>query len=309
MISNERQFIRLEEVEEKTNLTRGDILDAIDNGKLAFSALISTKSLGAVVVKDGKHIITAAFDYEGMVELTPKVSKQFAIGLEPQSVEHALILQMDGVTNWRSIPNAFGNFQQSSLGYTNTAASKPINAFWSYVGLETVATAENTIGSITNALSSFLPKDKLADFKKEHPDNNDQKLRSKPIRLEPQRLRINLKQVADAFGSELVNVSVQSTPQDISALPKSVASDVYTHPVQKVISNVLAKHSESSSREIWNIVRKDFESDVQQFDEDSLIFEMTNENLSYCSLGDTTKTISYRRFQNLISEVRKNLHG
>jgi hypothetical protein len=75
------------------------------------------------------------------------------------------------------------------------------------------------------------------------------------------------------------------------------------------MSNVLRFSEASNSRQIWHLIKADVEREQKRFDTEAVIFEMTHDDLSYFGLGDTTKTMTYRRFQNLLSDVRKKLHG
>ncbi|PJC85872.1 hypothetical protein CSW98_12505 [Vibrio sp. HA2012] len=75
MTINRRRFIRLDEIPEKTHLTIGDILDAVDSGQLTFSALIDACNLSALIKLNDRWQVAAAFNYNGMVKLVDDVSK------------------------------------------------------------------------------------------------------------------------------------------------------------------------------------------------------------------------------------------
>lgn len=326
---NKRRFIRLEEINEKTTLTKGDILDAVDSGQLTFSSLVEAKNLGALIKHEESWKVAAVFDYYGMVKLIGKVSKRFALKLQPNPTERFIIVQPENTHNWRSVSNAFGNVEESDFEYLNEVPNQPEKVFAAYSGLEVVPTMNSKVGNLTDSLVGFVskiaPEADLQEIKSKYPKTNEMRLQTKSIMVESERLRLDLHDIADVFGSDSVKgfgcqpeksveLTVKQTVQDsvtVNGLtkPDLVNQMVLTHPIKQIIANVLMEYSQSNSRQIWNIVKKDVEDEKKQFDRDTLIFEITSDELSYFGLGDTTKTLSYRRFQNLLSEVRKNLHG
>ncbi|KCV73559.1 hypothetical protein Y011_24155 [Vibrio parahaemolyticus VP49] len=59
-----RRYVRLEEACDKTHLTKWDILDAIEEGKLSLFAQISAQRLGAIYPPS--KCVEAIFDYKAL---------------------------------------------------------------------------------------------------------------------------------------------------------------------------------------------------------------------------------------------------
>ncbi|MCG3741839.1 hypothetical protein, partial [Vibrio cincinnatiensis] len=79
MSQMQRQYLRLEEITEKTRLTQGDVWEAVEQETLPLCASIAASRLGAYD-QDGKTII-AIFDYQGIVQLEASVAKAFTLSL------------------------------------------------------------------------------------------------------------------------------------------------------------------------------------------------------------------------------------
>ena len=302
MLANSRRFIRLDEISEKTNLTQGDILDAIDSGKLNFSALINTQNLGAI---EGRVII-GVFDYNGLVKLPLDVSKQFSVNIDAQSVTAVTILLPELISCWRAVERTFGYLKPSRFDYSEQQTHQPEHQFLAYVRLIALPTMQNVMGSIASTLNTFFPNETSKELQSKYLDTKSESLQVTPITIEPARLRLDLQDISSLFGQNAIKQ--RALLSDVRELG-SDCQLVLTHPIKQVITSVLVEHIEFKSRQIWNLVKQDVESGQKQFDKDAVIFEMTSDELSYFGLGDTTKTMTYRRFQNLISEVRQNLHG
>lgn len=300
MIANQRRFIRLEEIQEKTPFTKGDILDFIENGTLTFSAVFKPDTpikLGAMKLKNREQLVYATFVYDGVVGLSVDDSKKFALRTKPQWISFVFIKELEKVRYWKSISGSFGKIEHSRISYEDIETFPPSKEFWASSKIEVSKSMEQ---SITNRLAGMLAAvDKTKEIPPElKPDNNDY-LSLGSIKIEPDFLRLDLHQIQ----RELLSSS------DELANSKKEQAYVETHPIKLIIERILLRTRDVNSAQVWNILRKDVNGEgKKEFDIDNVIFEITSENLSYFGLGDVTKTISYRRFQNLVSEVRK-LHG
>ncbi|MFH4491742.1 hypothetical protein WMQ43_22375 [Vibrio diabolicus] len=108
-----RRYVRLEEVCDKTYLTQWDILEAIEEEKLGLFADISASRLGAI--HPPSQSVAAIFDYKGIVQLTERSSKRFALSLESIPVKHVIIVEMHGIKRWRSVTEALTMYYKRSL--------------------------------------------------------------------------------------------------------------------------------------------------------------------------------------------------
>lgn len=297
-----RRYIRIEEIEQKTPLTKGDILDLIDNGELSFSAKVKTDRMGAVRLRDNTRYVYGVFRYDGMIGLTNEASKWFAEKEKAYDVNMVLIKQPENILGWGTVEEYFGKVEHDNTPYTHTKVNKPENMIWAFsklnVGKSGLQMMSNMAVMLSKAAGTYGKHPQDANVKEDQKDY----LRSAKLRVTPEALRIDLEDLSRFIDNE-------SQSDDLLLPVEAVQVNIETHPIKRVIKKVLAENSDINSRAIWNLVRKDVESDSKQFDIDNVIFEITQDDLSYFGQADVTKAMTYRRFQNLVSEVRKKLHG
>lgn len=321
MIANQRRFVRLEEINEKTSLTEGDILDAVDSGQLTFSALVEAQNLGALIKRGESWKVAAVFDYNGMVKLFGNVSKQYSLALKPNDVSQLVVLQPEKICNWRSTVKEFGNVEESSFEYLKEAPSQPNQAVAAYTGLEVVPTMRNNVGKLTNSLTELMskmaPDADFEELKSQCPETDAMRLQTKPIKVEPERLRLDLEDIAKVFGSDSVK-SVSLTVKQLvtdsvknitPTSPDKVSNVVLTHPIEQIVFRVLESNALIRADKVWNLLRKDIKLDTnRQYDTDSVITEMTQDDISWFGKGDTENSMSYESFRkNTVSDVRRFL--
>nr|OEF14276.1 hypothetical protein A132_10200 [Vibrio kanaloae 5S-149] len=68
---------------------------------------------------------------------------------------------------------------------------------------------------------------------------------------------------------------------------------------------ILTLYPQAKAREVWNLIREDVREERYRFDVDVIIDGIDNERL-YTS-KDTADGMSFKRFQNMLSEVRKGI--
>ena len=122
--------------------------------------------------------------------------------------------------------------------------------------------------------------------------------------ISPSDLRLDLEEI-EALGI--------NEPQELIVEPsqiKTISSpSVETHPIKRIIERLVEQYPNQTSRKYWNLLDEEVDKDTRQFDKDSIIFDMNSDELHYFGLEDNTQKLSYRRFQNLLSDIRKKVHG
>ena len=68
---------------------------------------------------------------------------------------------------------------------------------------------------------------------------------------------------------------------------------------------ILTVYPQAKAREVWNLIREDVREERYQFDVDVIIDGIDNERLH--TSKDTADGMSFKRFQNMLSEVRKGI--
>ncbi len=368
MIQHQRRFLRLDDIPDKTCLSKGEVLDAIEHHKIHFCAYIDTKNLGAVAQYQDSLKVVSIFNYKGMVRLSPLVSEKFALTLAPQSNKFFTILEPKSICRWRSISDAFPSVEVAGFEYLKIAPIQPKQELAAYAGITVSSTVEQLAGSMVNLFSRTFPQADFSEMRKRYPSTHFQQLEVASCKVEVGQLRIDIEELMSAFGTNCINfnryVSVESVEETenstlnatvkstsgqplpsvtestglvLSSVTNSVdqcvssvtsnavvpldsvtsSTDVrlgsvkpllFTHPIKQMVYDILQHYPEYESRQIWHLLKLDVTQQTRQFDCDALIFEITADDLHYFGRGDTTRSISYRRFQNILSEVRKKLH-
>ncbi|MDV7106137.1 hypothetical protein R3X26_17205, partial [Vibrio sp. TH_r3] len=273
MVVNKRRFIRIEEIEQKTPLTKGDILELIDNGELSFSAKVKTDRMGAIRLQNNTRYVYGVFCYEGMIGLTNKASKWFAEKEKAYDVNLVLIKQPENILDWETVEECFGEVEHDNTPYTHTKESKPENMIWAFsklsVGKSGLQMMSNMAVMLSKAAGTYGKNPQDANVKEDQKDY----FRSDKLRVTPEALRIDLEDLSRFIDDE--------NKLQLQLPVEGVQVNVETHPIKQIIERVLVQNSGNNSREIWNLVRKDIESDLKQFDIDNVIFEITQDDLSY----------------------------
>ncbi|MBD1565644.1 hypothetical protein [Vibrio sp. S12_S33] len=294
-----RRYIRIEEIEQKTPFTKGDILELVERGDLSFSANVKSDTMGAVHTNDGTRYVYGVFRYEGIVGLTKEASKSFAESDKPQQVSLVMIKHPENILGWGTVEEKFGKVEHDRTPYIPTSINKPERMIWAYPQVGVGKSGLQMFNNMTVMLSKVAGTydQNSNDIKEDQKDY----FRSGKLTVTSDALRVDLEDLNRLI--EKLETSLEK------AHVTSHSPNIETHPIKQIIERIISNNFEYSSSTIWNLLRKEFESDLKQFDIDEVIFEITQDDLSYFGQGDVTKTITYRRFQNLISEVRKNLHG
>ncbi|MGF1779805.1 hypothetical protein, partial [Vibrio nomapromontoriensis] len=213
----QRQFIRLEEISNKTHLTKWDVLGAIEEGNLQLCAWVDETNFGALFRLDGQRVVAAVFDYVGVVKLTPQDSKRFAITLKKHSTNVCAVLQPSNIRNWRSVPQVFGKPDVLNIHYSETMPPKAKQGTAAYTKLAVVPNFASSVHKFCELYADNFPSEsqstsvqKLLD---KHPVNKSY-LKSYPIQIQPEHLRLNLDDIAKVFGHDSIRAFNAPTKQE-----------------------------------------------------------------------------------------------
>lgn len=298
-----RRFIRIEEIEQKTPLTKGDVLELVENGDLSFCAYVSLKKLGARY-PTGRTPVCAVFDYEGIVGLHGKESKQFALKKTVHSVSDVIIKQPEKVKRWGSIEHYFGEIKSHIIEYHSNFHAQPKSEFFAFAQVAYELRPKQQFQNFVYEMNELLKKKTDNEVDKQIEKETIPCLYSKTVTISPSDLRLDLEEI-EALGI--------NEPQELIVEPsqiKTISSpSVETHPIKRIIERLVEQYPNQTSRKYWNLLDEEVDKDTRQFDKDSIIFDMNSDELHYFGLEDNTQKLSYRRFQNLLSDIRKKVHG
>ena len=322
MSQMQRQYLRLEEITEKTRLTQGDVWEAVEQEKLSLCANIAASRLGAYD-QDEKTII-AIFDYQGMVQLEVSVAKAFALALEPQTCQRMTILQPEWVNQWQTVSAAFPKVTQAGFAYQNQPISPPLHAFLASGKMTASLTQSSLIGHAGETMNAIFSQlsDTLSDsvaekqkaFAEQYPAKDEERLSIQAITITPTHLRVAVSDLVAVFGEQALMMTEHGTSQEKGASVRCHVANqpVLTHPIAQIAYRVLESNPNAKANKIWNLIRSEVNQNGAQrvFDTDAIIDEMTLDHVTWFGRGDADNAMQYNSFRmNILPKVRRALNG
>lgn len=284
-----RRFIRMEELSDFVTVSKGDVLDAIENKKITYCAPVDWKNLGAVIHKDKRKYVHAVFDYSGMIFLGYNKSREMAIHAQPIEVDMVGILERDKVTNWRSVPQAFKGVKSSVLPFLDESEPIPDGYFKAHALVEAGFTglqARQNLMTLLNGLSEGRSTVGEHDI--------SQYLVSNTVTIHPDAMRVDLVQLEGEFlGCEIDQKATARSPASATVI------DELTHPIEQIVERMLSKDSTLRADKIWNALRRDVNQDgARTYDIDNVIDEMTSDSMTWFGRGISSEnSMSYDSFR------------
>lgn len=322
MSQMQRQYLRLEDITEKTRLAQGDVWEAVEQETLPLCASIAASRLGAYA-QDGKTIM-AIFDYQGMVQLGSSVAKAFALALEPQTCQLMRVLQPESVKQWQTVSAAFPKVTQAGFAYQNQPINPPQQPFIasgemiaSLTQSSLIGQAGETMNAIFSQLSDTL-SDSVAEkqkaFAEKYPAKNEERLNIQPITINPTQLRVAVSDLVSVFGEQVLMIAEHGTSKEKGASVRfHVANQpVLTHPIAQIAYRVLESDPKAKANKIWNLIRREVNQSGAQrvFDTDSIIDEMSIDHVTWFGRSDAENSMSYDSFRkNTLVDVRELIKG
>ncbi|MCG3727779.1 hypothetical protein, partial [Vibrio cincinnatiensis] len=251
-----RQYLRLEDITEKTYLTQGDVWGAIEDNALSLCALINATELGAFHPK--YRGVVAIFDYQGTVRLTRSVSKSFASSLAPQRCKNMVILQPENIQRWKTVLERFPNATEAAFPYQELRLSLPEQAFLAQGQISASLTAKSVFGHLLNTIDSIIPN-QFDALTQQYPKQAAQRLNITPITVESTELRVNVDDLVTTFGEGVWRVngydSVNSTVGVRTDLRlDAVHQRILIHPIAQIAYRVLESNPNAKANKIWNLI-------------------------------------------------------
>ncbi|SHO59188.1 hypothetical protein [Vibrio quintilis] len=239
----------------------------------------------------------------GFVRLGRDDSRHFTAYNKKKAVEMFQILNPEKVSGWQSVTEAFGTIEKYIAPYMNQLPARREKPFWAYPEVIYDVTGFQSIGQMITEKFTAEMKEKMGDELKRL---NTRYLQNRKLTIEPHALRIDLNQIAERFGLEVIKDAVPAPA--IQNQPEASGKIVFTNPIKQILHRVLLKHPKARSDKVLVLLRKDIHLEAgREFDTDAVIDDITNDDITYFGRGDAVLTMSYRRFQNLLSEVRNEV--
>ncbi|MCG3748691.1 hypothetical protein EXA20_17185 [Vibrio cincinnatiensis] len=322
MSQMQRQYLRLEEITEKTRLTQGDVWEAVEQETFPLCASIAASRLGAY--DQDEKTIMAIFDYQGMVQLEASVAKAFALSLEPQTCQRMTILQPEWVNQWQTVSAAFPKVTQAGFAYQNQPISPPLHAFLASGKMTASLTQSSLIGHAGETMNAIFSQlsDTLSDsvaekqkaFAEKYPAKDEERLSIQAITITPTHLRVAVSDLVAVFGEQVLMMAEHGTSQEKGASVRCHVANqpVLTHPIAQIAYRVLESNPNAKANKIWNLIRSEVNQNGAQrvFDTDAIIDEMTLDHVTWFGRGDADNAMQYNSFRmNILPKVRRALNG
>ncbi|MDA0130621.1 hypothetical protein OH458_21390 [Vibrio sp. MarTm2] len=231
MTELKRRFIRLDEISQKTTLSKGDVLDAVEQKKMPLCGVLKSKKMGAI--HPTSKSVPAIFNYEGVVRFTESTSFNFAFSGKAQPCTHAIILEPQRITHWQPVKSVFGNVVSADFKLDERVLNQPTVTLIAYTQIQSVQTLDSSLEALTNTFSkSFgLKADDEAQY---NPPRYH--LKTTPVTVEPAQLRVDLEDIQRVFGVDVFKANaLVSVTASVNPVESSTSSNAV--PVETSVSN------------------------------------------------------------------------
>ncbi|MCY9869684.1 hypothetical protein [Vibrio barjaei] len=291
----------MDEIEQKTSWTKGDILECIEQGKLSLCASISESQMAAGKSSKGRDTIHAVFSYDGVVRLSEDISRRFSRFDKSQSVKNVQVLQPDRITRWGEPEDHFGAIPNSQLAIIRKT---PVydSPFFAFTKVTLGYSALDMIKGFAAQMESL--KNKKSIEPNAFLDHNPKSLDTGYITIGLSQLRIDLQEI------ENLTKNVEVIPNSETKIGKRTDIGIITNPIEQIIVRILLENRELKADKIWVLMRKDVNSEgARRYDIDSVIDSMTSDRLYWFGKGiNTENELSYDTFRkNTVYKVKKHL--
>ncbi|WP_281544756.1 hypothetical protein [Grimontia sp. SpTr1] len=301
-----RRFYRIDEFTDTTSPTKGDLLNAVDEGKLTYCALIDEKTMGALL-GDNKPIrstLGQLFGYKGLVGLTLRDSQALNLS-ESLSVSSCLVLEPEKVVDPRRFDNDFPKARVRL--FEKVRPHEPISAkpFWAYPSIgEKGAWSDSYLEMARefNKNGSFdLEAAQKAFF------SPDKELEAKAIVIGQRQLMVDSKAIIN-MQNETKRLETESKT---SKLKENVLPSINKYPLNEIVDRIFDAYPNAQSDQIWALLSEEVSSDSDErvFDVDFAIDEVDDDERIIYHVrrvsSQDPETTSYEPFKNLVSRRRK----
>lgn len=308
-MDDNRDYIHLNELEKLTSLTKEQVFDAIERGVFRLHAKIDCPDAAAV---DSHNVLLYSLHVQGLIALTQKQSLQVMAGrcqLTRFKASDTLVYSHCRLVN-EAFPDAvkgqFNGVHQQRVSLDNVAFIVPtLTALLpesdSLMQLAKDKTNQGQASNFMGLLTAFT--ETISDSTKQ--------LSTLPISLQASDIRLHLPSLSQCFNRYIKPLSNQTKPafnRLSNQFPQGLKSTIETNPVKMIQQRILNLYPKAKVREVWNLIREDVRTETYQFDVDVIVDGIDNERL-YISkkMNNADEGMTFKRFQNLLSEVRKGM--
>ncbi|MDN3617374.1 hypothetical protein ACFFUS_11695 [Vibrio gallaecicus] len=315
-MDDNRDYIHLNELEKLTSLTKEQVFDAVERGAFRLHAKIDSPNAAAV---DSDNVLLYSLHVRGFIELTKKQSLQVLVGKSQLTRFEALPtlayskLRLITHTFPNAVKGQFNGIHEQRLSAKNMAFIVPkLAAVYpeqeSMMQIAKNKTSQGQVSSLVGLLSAFT----------ETISESTKQLSSVPIGLQASDIRLCTNNLSQSFNrtwpelsrndNQLSNHTKPATHSTPNQSEQGLKPNIETNPVKMIQQRILTLYPQAKAREVWNLIREDVRTETYQFDVDVIVDGIDNERL-YISkqMNSANEGMTFKRFQNMLSEVRKAL--
>ncbi|MBM7037424.1 hypothetical protein [Vibrio ulleungensis] len=305
----DRKFLHLSEIEKCFSLTKEQVLDEVEVGKLNLHAWVSTDKAFAI---SESNAVLAQVCLSGHIRLSNEMSKKLLVGdVQLRKLTGFTLTQLTNPIAAKEVFSHHGAGEFSNicgepidlaqtkwiaLSINNTVPF--LSAAMSAQGTIEGSSNLNALDSIANALSAFSSTVR----------NGEKQLSLGYFALKPSDIRLHVGELRRHFNlteAEIVTPSKPVIDTPLSQCEPTLKANTLTHEIAIIQFRILEKHPKANSKTVWNIIREDVRKEEFMFDRDEVILDMGTQNMTY----GNNKEMGYRTFQNMLSDVRKYVHN
>jgi hypothetical protein len=305
----DRQYIHLTEIEKFFNLTKEQVLDEVELGKLNVHAWIDASRAFAV---SEDNAVLAQVCLNGHVRLSSSLSKKLLAGeVDLRKLTGFSQAQLSNPIAAKAV------FPDHDAGEFSFICGEPIElakAKWIALSINSTVPFLNAAASAQEKLkdtSNLSALDSMANALSAFSSTMNKGTKQLSLgyfTLKPSNIRLHVGELRRHFNlteAEMVTPSKPAFDSPLSECEPTLKANTLTHEIAVIQFRVLEKHPEANSRTVWNVIREDVRKEEFTFDQDEVILDMGTKNMTY----GNNKEMGYRNFQNMLSDVRKYLHN
>ncbi|WP_028023564.1 hypothetical protein [Enterovibrio calviensis] len=306
-----RRFYRIDEINDVTTITKGDLLHAVERSELSLCAWVDAKALGVQLKGSDSNqpALANLFDYRGVLSLTSKQSIE-CVNSHKTSIERTVIHEPEFLTNWRSALVDYPKAKHVRFSRVTTMTKQPVDSFVAFASIGTAAVLGQRLKELSKAGADEIRKEGLQGMFNAFMDT-DEELAIKPLEIGFDSLRFDLLSVHKVFGLDTNQNALQSP---IIVNPSVSQRRGRRNRVLDVIERALKANPQGDYHTIHKMIRDEHNEHENKadfsdktFDVDEVIQKIDSEGISWRMQSGKEKPMKRKYFNDLVTKVRGEL--
>lgn len=294
-----KKYYRLDELEGKFGITEGDALYLAENSEIDISLLCKRERfvIGAwSKSKEGHFVGFGIVNYRGLLGISKRDQLSLLDDGEVK-INYALILEKGKVSDWS------GDYPFTIDPPNNVIGSWRPEMF-DQVDFDKFPAKllPNEITTITGSLrkimggSPFYDQANFDEIKEKLDECPEKQLTVKKVSFTSKDIRITDEMLKKAISL------LKGNTNKANLLP---SSSERSNLLTDLVESVLLAFPNEKAKSLWRKLREDNLRDTPELDIDSIILEVGLDQLVWLDRKGVEREVSFKRFQNMLSELKK----